>query len=184
MLTQENSGPIPGANFTSDTRNYPWHQPPEFTDLNKALDMLSKKVTKFSVANGLMTIVELGVPLYRVSSMLLMHGVSEGKWTPDFALLLAGPLTRMIELICQQFEVKYEIGIEEDEDDFTTGEFFKKDNDLRAPKSFKLLEESMPEIKEEASSQDTSATDTAGGSEGDLQTKGFMAMQGSPPEAG
>ena len=26
------SGPIPGENFTSDERNYPWHRPPEYTD--------------------------------------------------------------------------------------------------------------------------------------------------------
>ena len=24
--------PIAGENFTSDTRNYPWHRPPEITD--------------------------------------------------------------------------------------------------------------------------------------------------------
>ena len=31
------SGPIPGENFTSDERNYPWHRPPEYTDMDLSL---------------------------------------------------------------------------------------------------------------------------------------------------
>ena len=165
-------GPIPGANFTSDTKSYPWHQPPEFTDINKALDMLSDKITEFKVANGLLTFVELGVPVYKVSQMILMQGVSEGKWTVDFALLLAGPLTRMIELICIGFEVEYDVGFEEDPEDFNTGTFFKQKMDTvdKPAGNFKLLKEELPDIKE--------AADEAPAVQGEknIQSEGFMAM--------
>lgn len=165
------AGPIPGANFTSDTKSQPWHQPPEFTDVNKALDMLSDKITNFKVANGLLTFVELGVPLFKVSQMILMQGIAEGKWTMDLALLLAGPLTRMIELICIGFDVEYDVGIYEDEDDFETGTFFQEKKKLDTPSgNFELLKEELPEIKE--------AADAAPATQGskDIQNEGFMAM--------
>lgn len=165
------SGPIPGANFTSDTKSYPWHQPPEFTNVNKALDMLADKITDFKVANGLLTFVELGVPLYKVSQMVLMQGVAEGKWTLDFALLLAGPLTRMIELICIGFEVEYDVGIYEDPNDFETGTFFQEKKKIDAPAGdFELLKEELPDIKEAAE-----GAPAVQGSK-DIQSEGFMAM--------
>lgn len=175
------SGPIPGANFTSDTKNYPWHHPPEFTNINKALDMLGDKITEFKVANGLLVFVELGAPLYKVSQMILMQGVAEGKWTPDFALMLAGPLTRMIELICIGFDVEYDVGIDEDPMDFETGTFFKLQNSNEpdvAGTDFKLLEKEMGEIKEEANAQSEQAQ---GSKTQDLGSQGFMAMAGGTP---
>jgi hypothetical protein len=175
MASQEgNLGPIPGENFTSDTKNYPWHQPPEFTDINKALDMMSKKLTDFKRANGILTIVEMGVPLTRVTDMLVTAGIGEGKWTPDFAMLLAGPICRMIELICIGFEVEYKIGIEEDEDDFVTAAFFTEQKKLHEESTgLEILKSEIGQIKKEASNQE------AGGSsapEGDIQESGMAAM--------
>ncbi|AXP07718.1 hypothetical protein SmphiM6_27 [Sinorhizobium phage phiM6] len=173
------AGPIPGSNFTSDTKSYPWHQPPEFTDINKALDMLGDKITEFKVANGLLVFVELGAPLYKVAQMILMQGVAEGKWTPDFALLLAGPLTRMIELICIGFDVEYDIGIDDDPDDFETGTFFKKQRDSQtAGTNFVLLDQEIGEIKEAAEAQNENAEGTK---TQDLGSQGFMAMAGGTP---
>lgn len=171
-----NEGPIPGENFTSDTKNYPWHQPPEFTEINKALDMLAKKITGFKTANGILTIAELGVPLYRISSMIVMAGIGEGKWTPDFALLIAGPLTKMIEVMCIGFDVEYNVGIDEDETIFT-GDFFKNQRELKnrdTGDAFEILSEQMDEIQDAAENQDAAP-------EGDLQEEGFMTMTGGDP---
>ena len=178
-----NSGPIPGENYTSDTKNYPWRQPPEYSDLDDALDFWAKKITDFKVANGVLTMAEMGFPLYKISSMLLMNGVGEGKWTPDFALLLAGPLTRMIELICVGFKVDYDLGIEDDEDDFETGKFFKHDQELRTPDGFKLISEELPDLKDEAEGQAGGEGEQSSGVQGDtpdLQQQGFMAMTSNP----
>jgi hypothetical protein len=180
-MMKPNSGPIPGANYTSDTKNYPWRQPPEFSDVDEALDMLAKKVTKFPVANGFLTMAEMGIPLYKIADMILTQGVGAGKWTVDFTLLLAGPFTRMIELICVGFGVDYDLGITDDENDFETGTFFKEDQALRTPNGkFKLLDEQLPEIKNAADDQQSGDT----GKVKDLKTEGFMAMQGGPPADG
>lgn len=174
MAATFNSGPIPGENFTSDTKNYPWRQPPEFTDVDEALDWLGKKLTQFQVANGLLSMAEMGVPLYKIADMLLLQGMGEGKWTVDFMLILAGPVTRMIELICIGFGVEYDLGIYEEED-FDTGTYFKNKANLGTPGGpFKLLEEQLPEIKDEV----TPGNDGSGEAktETDLQQTGFMQM--------
>lgn len=178
-----NAGPIPGENYTSDTKNYPWRQPPEFTDLDEALDYMAKKLTQFEVANGVLTMVEMGLPLCKITEIILMQGMGEGKWTMDFALLLAGPMTRIIELICIGFEVEYDLGID-DEVDFNTGTFFKNDLELKTPKKadFKVIAEQLPEIKEAAEAQGSNpvgeAAEPAAGGGGDLATQGFMASGG------
>ena len=182
-MAQGNAGPIPGANYTSDTKNYPWRQPPEFTDLDEALDYMAKRLTQFKVANGVLTMAELGLPLYKITSMILTMGMGEGKWTADYMLLMAGPVTRMIELMCIGFEVEYDLGIYDDEENFTTGDFFKKEMELKG-NGFKILEEAIPEIKEEAEAQNGADGEPVAPpkEEESLQMGGFMAMQGAPSE--
>jgi len=179
-MYETGNGPIPGENYTSDTKNYPWHQPPEFTDLNKALDMLAKKITKFEVANGILTIIELGFPLVRITDMLITAGISEGKWTPDFALLIAGPLTKMIETIAIAFDIEYTVGID-DEEPVVTGEFFKKSHELKnysAQGTYKILSEEMPDIKADAADQSDPSTETTEPepSTPAMEKQGFMEM--------
>jgi hypothetical protein len=184
MAATFNSGPIPGENFTSDTKNYPWRQPPEFSDLDDALDFLAKKITQFKVANGLLTMAEIGVPLWQIADMLLTQGVGEGKWTVDFTLLMAGPLTRMVELICMQFGIEYNLGIDDDEDNFTTGTYLQNVQNFKTPPGgFKLLDEQLPEIKDAASE---GQGDASGEPEqnNELQQQGFMAMTGGDPSGG
>jgi len=186
-----NSGPIPGANMTSDTKNYPWRQPPKYADVNKAMDFLADKLTKFKTANGVLTMAELEIPLYQIAQIILMQGVAEGMWTVDFALLLCGPLTRMIELICIGFDVDYDLGIEEDHNDFNTGDFFRKQSDLSTPVGgFSLIDEQTPDPNsqdqnspDQAEGEDSDSQDQDQGKEQSLMTGGFMAMTGQPNPA-
>lgn len=184
-----NSGPIPGENYTSDTKNYPWHRPPEHVDLDKALDIISVKITKWEVASGLLTLADIGVPLYKISSMIIMAGISQGKWTLDLGLLLCGPLTRIIELMCQGFEVQYTTGLEDKPVDFTTGTFFKAGENAKTltenMQGFKEVKSQMDEIKSTASEQEPAENPEAP-TEGAPQEKslpqmGFMAMKGMNP---
>jgi hypothetical protein len=175
-----NSGPIPGENYTSDTKNYPWHRPPEFTDIDKALDMLAKKITNFKTANNILSSIEVGIPLYQITSMIIMAGIGEGKWTVDVGLLLAGPLTKMLETMAIAFDVEYDLGLDEDED-FNTGTFFKEEKAIKeyaTGNAYKIIKEEMPEIKEAAGSQEAQGGEdpepTA--STPKLESQGFMSM--------
>ena len=36
--------PIPGGNFTSDTKNYAWHRPPDLVDYDEAVSYMIDKI--------------------------------------------------------------------------------------------------------------------------------------------
>jgi len=177
-MAKELPVPIPGENFTSDVKSYPWHRPPEFTDIDDALDYIARKITDFQVANTFLTLAEIGVPLWKIADFIVTAGIGEGKWTPDFALLLAGPITKMIETMCIAFDVEYDLDLDEDEKVFT-GTFFKGATELKAHKAegaYKIVKEELPEIKNAAANQENPEGGEAAPEE---KTGGFMSMMGA-----
>lgn len=113
-LIQDFDGPIPGENFTSDTKNYPWHRPPEYTDLDDAIDFTIKRFTKESNAFGLITMLEMGLDVATITRTYVISGIGAGRWTPDFAILLAGPVARIIMTMAKLYKVDYDLGLDED----------------------------------------------------------------------
>jgi len=108
-----NNGPIPGENFTSDTRNYPWHRPPEHNDLNSAMEEVIEKLMDPKTEKGLMVAMELDMDIATMTDIIVTQGMAAGKWTPDFALLLAGPTARLLELMANKNGIKYKTGWED-----------------------------------------------------------------------
>ncbi len=161
-----NSGPIPGANFTSDTKNYPWHQPPKYTDISEALDRIVEKLMADDADKKVAALAEVGIPLYRVAGLIVMEGVSEGQWTVDLGLLLVGPVCKVLEIICVQYGIEYDVGIEE-KSEFVTGFFVKSKN---VKPTSKVIRKELPEIKKEAVAQEKAEP------EADIQQEGFAAM--------
>ena len=104
-------GPIPGENYTSDTRNYAWHRPPEITDLDKGIEAAIKQLTKPDQATTLLTMLEAGVTVVQATDIFLTSGMAKGKWTLDYALLLAGPVSHIIKLMAETYEIKYDMGL-------------------------------------------------------------------------
>ncbi len=105
-------GPIPGENFTSDTKNYPWHRPPELTSYNDAIEYSINKLTSEETSRKILAFVEVGMPIVFATDLFVTQGISKGKWTPDFAILIAGPVARCIELMAKAAEIDYEMGLE------------------------------------------------------------------------
>lgn len=151
------TGPIPGENFTSDTRNYPWHRPPEYTNIDKALSMCAKKLFNGETARGLLTMMEMGAPITALTSAFVLSGVGGGKWTPDYALLLAGPVSHMMVLLAKANDIEYNLGIE-NKNTAPTGAFFreieKENKKLRAVDSITEVQEKTQEKVKEAGFMD------------------------------
>jgi len=122
--TQPNA-PIPGANYTSDTRNYPWHRPPDITDLDEALEYIMDRLTETDAGMRYMSLIEAGTPITTITDMAVTLGVGRGKFTPDFAILMSGPVTRMLEIMAKSYKIEYDLGIEES-DNFTTSVVYKE----------------------------------------------------------
>lgn len=167
MLSKDRlDGPIPGENFTSDTKNYPWHREPEFTDLDDAIEHSAKKLTGEKAAFGLITMLKGGMDIATAADIFVTSGIGAGKWTPDFGLLMAGPIARIIEMMAKGYGVKARRGWEEDEEILTISYF-----DAFSPTNEKLVKKAVKAVDVEAiqDEADTKLTPKKGG---------FM----SPPE--
>jgi hypothetical protein len=180
--------PIPGENYTSDTKNYPWHQPPEFSNVTDALDKMSLKLTQPKIARGIMAFADAGFPLVRITQMIIMEGIAQGKWTVDMGLLLAGPFCKIIEIMCDSYEIEYTLGLDEDED-FNTGTLFKGQIELekqskQSQEIYNVVKQQMPEITETAMEQEGAPADGAATAEPeqDLGQEGFAQMMGGGAE--
>lgn len=106
--------PIPGENYTSDTKNYPWHRPPEYTDIDKAIGHALQDLTdEEENVIQYMTMIDMGMTIATATDTYLTIGIANGKWTPDFAILMAGPVSRMLEIMAKTYNIDFDLGIEE-----------------------------------------------------------------------
>jgi|TARA_R100000149_G_C5879993_1_gene144772 hypothetical protein len=100
--------PIPGQSLTNDPNNpYPWEQPPEFTDPQRAMLQIFETLTeKDTLSNTLLALVK-GVSVIDISSIVLYTGFLEGKWNPDVMTLLMEPTMYMIMYLGDQAGINY-----------------------------------------------------------------------------
>ena len=103
--------PIAGANYTADTRNYPWHRPPEIVEYDEAVDYMINKIKEPEQHEIVFSLLEIDMQVSTVVSTLLMQGISKGKYPIDLAILLAGPLARYIGIIADSQGIKYDMGV-------------------------------------------------------------------------
>lgn len=109
-------GPIPGANYTSDTRNYPWHRPPDLTGYDEIIDYLITKFSSTKSANSILALLEFEMDVASLVSTMLLSSVGKGKFSVDMALLVAGPFARYVEIMAKSNGIKkIEMGIEDNE---------------------------------------------------------------------
>lgn len=137
------SGPIPGENYTSDTKNYAWHRPPQHTTLDSAMEEIIKKLLSPEASSSLLDMMELGPTIAELTQMFLMSGVMDGKWTLDFALLLAGPTAHVMKMMADAYDIKVDMGLKTKGIPYTS--VFLKE--LQAPKEAPLPPQAQEEIK-------------------------------------
>lgn len=105
--------PIPGENFTSDTRNYPWHRPPQYTGYDETVAAMLNKLNNPKEGELLYSLIELEVPVYAIVSSFLKRHIARGFISIDMALLAAGPVARMIEIIAKSNGQKPDMSTED-----------------------------------------------------------------------
>lgn len=105
--------PIPGENYMSDTRNYPWHRPPEITDYDVAVDYLIDRLAEPQQSELIYSLIELKQPLTSIVAGLMLQSIGRGKFGIDLAILVAGPVYRYLQIIADQNDLTYETGLED-----------------------------------------------------------------------
>lgn len=106
--------PIAGANYAADTRNYPWHRPPDIVSYDEGVDYLIRKMNEPEELELVYALLKIDTHVATVVSAILMQGISRGKFSIDLAILMAGPLARYIGIIADEQEIKYDMGLNEE----------------------------------------------------------------------
>lgn len=99
-------GPIPGESLTADTRNYPWHRPPEITGFNEGVTRLIADMDDEREMQLIYSLLELEVPVAIITSNLLMRKIGRGVIPIDLAILMAGPVSRYVEILAKDNGLK------------------------------------------------------------------------------
>ena len=120
MLSQETmelvdpfSKPIPGQSLTNDPDNpYPWESPPEFVNVNTAIDsiVINMLGDEEKLANIIEVLASGEIPIAGIAQIILEDGFRKGKYNPDLMLLLAEPLMVILMALAERAGIRdYEI---------------------------------------------------------------------------
>lgn len=111
------NAPIPGQSLTSEPKNYPWENPPEFPAPEDALmwhmDRLQKPKKIESIA-GLLT---LGLDVVTMTEGILRGAVAEGRHTVDVSLIIAPVIHEYIVGVAEAADLEFDEGLEEEDFD-------------------------------------------------------------------
>ena len=130
------SAPIPGQSLTSEPRNVPWENPPQFPDPESALlwhmDRLQEP-EKIKAIGGLLT---LGLDVVTLTEGLLRSAVLEGRHSIDVSLLIGPIIHEYIVGTADAAGLEYNEGIDEPSADDLDIEYT-----LRSKEAAKILKE-------------------------------------------
>ena len=73
-------GPIPGENFLTDTKNYPWHRPPDLVDYDETVSYMLSKIDEPEQIELVFAMLGIDAKVTTVVSTLLLQAISKGKF--------------------------------------------------------------------------------------------------------
>jgi len=103
--------PIPGENLVADGRNYPWRRAPELVDYDEAVESILNKVDEDVELEAVFAMMDVGADMVTITSTILLNYIGMGKVSIDLALLMAGPLSRYLEIKAKSAGVDFDLGL-------------------------------------------------------------------------
>lgn len=95
--------PIPGQSLTeSPDSKYPWEQPPEFVELQPAIEGLFVDLSEPETYAAIVDMIARGNPISDVAQIILYAGFENGLWNPDLMTLLIEPTMYMIMALVEK----------------------------------------------------------------------------------
>ena len=107
-------GAIPGENLTSDPKNYPWHRPPDLIDYDEVVEYMISKVMEPQALNALMAFIGAGYTISSLVSYGMLSTIGKGKFQIDMAILAAGPIARLLQILAEDAGIEYNMGVDDD----------------------------------------------------------------------
>lgn len=103
-------GPIAGENYTSDTRNYAWHRPPELNTYDEGVEYFLKKLSDPERMSFYTSSMANGLSILDLTTHAMLQMVQDGTVTVDVGILISGPIAKSLEMLAEKQEINYEKG--------------------------------------------------------------------------
>ena len=101
---------IPGQSLTKEPKSYPWESAPMFTTNDEVMDYYFDKFDNDDTLFGLFAMLESGIPVTTIVTSMVMHGFSEGMYTPDLGILVGEDIAMLIMAVAEEAGIDYKIG--------------------------------------------------------------------------
>lgn len=120
-------GPIPGNSLTDEPGAFAWEQPPMMNDPEQVLDHYMKGLTSEEIADNILDMLDIGMPISVVSATILDRGIMEGLHTVDMKLIVQPQIALVMKQMAEEAGIDYK----ETMKDYIDTEGLKKDAKLQ-----------------------------------------------------
>ena len=137
--------PVPGQGLTQDPEvKQPWETPPKVTDIKEARETIFRQLISPERGPQLLEMIDQGVPVSKIATMVAKQGFKDGLWTPDLVLMLIEPVAIMIIAIARKYGMTPVI-IEDDIQDIVDTQMKNiEEVEQRVPEG--VMEEEVPSL--------------------------------------
>ena len=101
---------IPGSSLTSEPGGRAHKNPPQYSTVDDAMNYYVTRLSSDEVADQIVNVLDMGVPVTELANIMQMHGVMEGKHTLDVSMLILPVLMEIIALIGDTANIDYNMG--------------------------------------------------------------------------
>ena len=98
--------PIPGQSLTNTPGNHKWEHPPQYVNIKEASEAVWDLLHESTKLEQILLLLQSGVSVEALTKGILFSGFTEGKWTPDLAVLLAEIIFNQIMAIGMKAKIK------------------------------------------------------------------------------
>lgn len=137
-------GSIPGQSLTnSKEAPYAWEQPPRYTSVKEATEVIFFEMLKDENLETLSTMMMDGVPITDIAQILLTVGFQKGQWNADLLVTLIEPTIYLLLAIAERMGIDAELDRPEDRDpvDAASDEEAEEDIELNSKPNISAKEE-------------------------------------------
>ena len=130
------NAPIPGQSLTTEPKNYPWENPPEYSNAEDALMWHMDRLDDPEKTKACMGLLELGLDVVTLTEGLLRGAVAEGIHTIDTSLIIGPVIHEYITGTADAAGIDYKEGLSENKMDMDA-----LDSQIKEQEAKKILED-------------------------------------------
>ena len=106
---------VPGSGLTSEPGSRAYKNPPQYSTVDDAMNYYVTRLASDEVADQIVSVLDMGVPVTELANIMQMHGVMEGKHTLDMSMLMLPVLMEIIALIGDTANIDYNMGTQKED---------------------------------------------------------------------